>query len=288
MRVVYATDGGAAALDAGRLLELLADPARVQVTAASVVADGLPELRYLGAALRSDEARRRSADEAVDRAVEQLGSAGFEADGAVHDGRPAATLIALAGEVDAQLIVMGSGVRWFGVRLLGSVSTSLLHTAPMSVLVTHQAPHGTSAGVVVGVDGSDHAMRAVDVAAELLDAQRCPVTVLAAAKLLAPRLSPPYTGYATRAPSPEVEAEVLAPAREHAERAAERLGAAGFSVDTQVVMGHPVKRLLAEIDNSGAALAVVGSRGIDAVDRAVLGSVSDQMVRHAPATLVGR
>jgi nucleotide-binding universal stress UspA family protein len=81
---------------------------------------------------------------------------------------------------------------------------------------------------------------------------------------------------------------VLAPARQHVERAAERLTAAGFGVDTQVVLGHPVKRLLAEIDNSGAALAIVGSRGLDAVDRAVLGSVSDQMVRHAPATLVGR
>lgn len=92
-------------------------------------------------------------------------------------------------------------------------------------------------------DGSDHATRALDVAAEFLDPQRCTVTVLAAAKLTAPTLTPPHTGYATSAPTPEVEREVLAPARGHAERAAQVLGERVFAVDVTVILGHPVKRL---------------------------------------------
>lgn len=288
MRVLYATDGGAAAIDARRLIELLADRAGAQVTVASVVATGPPQLRHLSAGFQSDQSRRHTAEEAVDEAVTSLRAAGFAADGVVREGGPADTLLEIAAGYDAELIVVGSGVRWLAGRLLGSVSTSLLHAAPVSVLVAHEAPRGEPARVVAGVDGSEHATRALDAAMALLDPRRCSVTVLSAAKLMAPTLTPPYTGYATSAPSPETEAEVLSPAREHAERAVEQLAAHDFAADAHVVLGHPVKRLLAEVDHTGAALTVVGSRGLDVIDRVTLGSVSDQVVRYTPATLVGR
>ena len=288
MRVLYATDGGTPAEDAGRLVELLADRERTDVVVASIVPTGMPELRHLVAALQSDDARRKVAHDAVDQAVAALRAQQFTVDGVVREGRPAATLLEVAEEQQADLIVAGSGVSWFGARLLGSVSTGLLHAASMSLLVVHAAPTGVPGNVVVGVDGSDHAARAVDVASQLLDPDRCAVTVVCAAKLLAPTLAPPYMGYATVAPSPEIEEEALAPARNNAEHAVEVLRRRGFTADVAVMLGHPVKRLLTEVDETGAALAVVGSRGLDALDRAVLGSVSDQVVRYAPATLVGR
>jgi nucleotide-binding universal stress UspA family protein len=288
MRVLYATDGGSAARDAGRLIELLADRETTEVVAASVVATGLPELRDLSAALQADDARRQVAKDAVEEAVATLGAQDITADGVVREGRPAATLLEVASEHDVELIVLGSGVKWFGGRLLGSLSTSLLHTAPTSVLVVRTAPSAVPAPVVVGVDGSDHAARALDVATSFLDPERCAVTVVSAAKLMAPTFMPPYTGYATVAPLPGIEAEALAPSQEHADRAAALLRERGFTAETTVMLGHPVKRLLAEVDDVGAALAVVGSRGLDAFDRAAIGSVSDQVVRNAPATLVGR
>lgn len=288
MRVLYATDGGAAAVAACELVAQLADRDAVEVTVASVVATGPPELRHLSAAFSSDEARLQVARDAVDRAVTSLRSSDVATDGVVREGRPATALIEIATERDADIIVMGSGIRWFGGRLLGSVSTSVLHSAPMSVLVVREAPPTEPAHVVVGVDGSQHATRALDVAIEFLDPHRCAVTAVAAAKLMAPTLTPPYRGHATTAPSPELEAEVMAPAREHAGRAVERLTDAGFAADAHVVLGHPVKRLLAHVDHVGAALTVVGSRGLEGLDRAMLGSVSDQVVRFAPATLVGR
>jgi len=288
MRVLYATDGGAAARDAGRLIELLADRGRTEIVAASVVATGPPELRHLSAAFQSDDARRQVAKDAVDEAVAGFQTLDVAVDGVVREGRPVRTLLEVAAEREAELIVVGSGVRWFGRRLLGGVSTSLLHTSPTAVLIVHDTPSGAPARVVAGVDGSDHAARALDVATAFLDPERCAVTVVSAAKLMAPTVTPPYTAYATAAPSPEIEAEALAPSQEHAERTAELLRERGFTADVAVMLGHPVKRLLAEVDDAGAALAVVGSRGLDALDRAALGSVSDQVVRHAPATLVGR
>jgi len=35
-------------------------------------------------------------------------------------------------------------------------------------------------------------------------------------------------------------------------------------------------------------LVAVGSRGLGPIARAILGSVSDQVVRHSPAALIGR
>lgn len=270
------------------MIEALADSERVEVTVASIIATGRPELRHLSAALQSDETRRRLADEAVESARQSLGLAGFDTDGLVREGRPAETITQLATHLDSELIVAGAGVTWIGGRLLGSVSTRLLHDAPMSVLIAHEPPDCAATGVVVAVDGSADALHALDVAMEFLDPQRCAVVVLCAAKLIAPTLSPPYVGYATSAPSPEVEDEVMTSAHAHADEAVQRLHDRGFDARSHVVLGHPVKRVLGEMDHAAAGLAVVGSRGLDALDRAVLGSVSDQVARHAPATLVGR
>lgn len=288
MRVLYATDGGDAAVAAGRLIETVADRERVQITVASVVPTGVPGLRNVGTALRSHDARRRAADEAVQAARYTLDAAGFDTDGLVREGSPAATLTEMVVAQDAELVVAGSGVRWIGGRLLGSVSTDLVHCASTAVLIVHDAPRRGSVTVVAGVDGSDHAERALDLAMAFLDPQHCSVIIVCTAELMAPTLGPPYVAHATSAPSPEVEAEVTNPAREHADRAVQRLGDNGFDVRSRVMLGHPVRRLLSEIDDVGADLAVVGSRGLDALDRAALGSVSDQVVRFAPATLIGR
>jgi nucleotide-binding universal stress UspA family protein len=45
--------------------------------------------------------------------------------------------------------------------------------------------------------------------------------------------------------------------------------------------------LLSEARAVGADLVVVGARGLGGLRRAI-GSVSDKLARHAPATLVGR
>lgn len=288
MRVLYATDGGDTALDAGQFIEAIADRGRVHVTVASAIPTGLHSLRYIGPALQSHEARRRGAHEAVEQARQTLDAAGFDTDGLVVEGHPADTLTRTAGEREVDLLVAGSGVRWMGGRLLGSVSTDLVHCAAMAVLIVNEPPRRESTNVVVGVDGSAHAERALDVAMDFLDPRRCTVTVVCVAELMAPALGPPYVAHATSALSSEQEAEVMQPAHEQADQVVQRLADRGFDARSHVIMGHPVKRLLGEIDVIGADLAVVGSRGLDALDRATLGSVSDQVVRFAPATLIGR
>jgi nucleotide-binding universal stress UspA family protein len=163
----------------------------------------------------------------------------------------------------------------------------MLHGAT-PLLVVREAPVGDRPNVLIGTDGSQHAEHAVDLAASFLDQSRCDVAVVSVAVLMTATPSAPYGGYATSAPTEELEREATAPAREATEKAAASLRARGFDPRTFVVMGHPVKRLIGMADSLDPELLVVGSRGLGYPERAFLGSVSDQMVRLAPACLIGR
>lgn len=55
---------------------------------------------------------------------------------------------------------------------------------------------------------------------------------------------------------------------------------------TRIVEGSPGQAICALADETGAAVVVIGSRGRGGLQRAVLGSVSDHVVRHAPCPVV--
>jgi nucleotide-binding universal stress UspA family protein len=287
MHVLFATDGGDAALDAAALVVSIADRERTHITVLSVAPEGMPSLLYLDETWRPGTQRKANAEQAASDALRIFDEAGFDTHTIVTEGHPGREIIATAQRHAADLIVMGSGTTGLTGRLLGSVSNHVLHRTPSSVLIGRERPRPRPVRVVVGVDGSEGAEHALDVAMQFLDPQRCSITVLGVAELLTSTVAPPHVAHATSAPSPEMEARITQPAREHAAAAVDRLTDHGFDAQPHIVLGHPAKRLLSEIDNLDAGLAVVGSRGLDALDRIALGSVSDQLVRNAPATLVG-
>ena len=63
---------------------------------------------------------------------------------------------------------------------------------------------------------------------------------------------------------------------------AEQIGSDGGKVaETHLRSGDPDKEILRTAESLGVGLIVVGSRGLGAVSRALMGSVSDSVVRHA-------
>ena len=62
----------------------------------------------------------------------------------------------------------------------------------------------------------------------------------------------------------------------------EEIEAAGSSVaQTHLRVGKPDEEIVALGEELGAGLIVVGSRGREGIRRALMGSVSDSVVRHA-------
>ena len=80
---------------------------------------------------------RADATEAAERTAEQLRAAGVEpADVLVRSGRPVKTVLEVADEVDADMILVGSSPRRpIAQKLLGSVALELVQRSGRNVMV---------------------------------------------------------------------------------------------------------------------------------------------------------
>lgn len=74
-------------------------------------------------------------------------------------------------------------------------------------------------------------------------------------------------------------------ASELVERAASLLRTAGFRVTVGVSEGDPRVRIVEKAEDWKADLIVMGSHGRKGFDRALLGSVSEAVARHAPCSI---
>jgi nucleotide-binding universal stress UspA family protein len=132
--------------------------------------------------------------------------------------------------------------------------------------------------VVIGYDGSPDADHAIDVAAAQLGPARARVVTVWESGLAAPPALP-----APAVPSPEDEARLEAAAREVAAAGAARAAAAGLQAEPDTCLGigvADIARALVDVaERHDADLIVVGRGGIGRLRAAVLGSVSDAVVR---------
>ena len=185
---------------------------------------------------------------------------------------------------DAALLVVGArGLGGFRGLLLGSVSQHCLHHAPCPIAIIR--PHAVpSPGehverIVVGVDGSHTAVRALTWAVEEARIRRASLVVVHAWHVPAVAVSP-FVG-------PTIDPTVFE------DEARRTVDAAIGSVDTTrlaepieriVVCGGSASTLLET--GKGADLIVAGSRGHGGFTELILGSVSHHLAHHAASPLV--
>jgi nucleotide-binding universal stress UspA family protein len=130
--------------------------------------------------------------------------------------------------------------------------------------------------IVVGYDGSEHADRALTRAVELSEEGAELIVVSAAG------LAPLTRDMGTSAVDP-IEAEE---ARKSLDKAQADLQAKGVTARTVEAHGDPADMLVQQAKDSGATLIVVGTRGLNVAQRALLGSVSTKVVHHAPCDVL--
>ena len=202
----------------------------------------------------------------------------IDVDGVLAHG-PAPRVLVDQG-ADAAMVVVGShGRGGFARLLLGSSSSAVAAHATVPVVVTR----GTSPDeawrpgpVVVGVDGSAVSESAIDFAFSAASLRRQGLVAV----------------HAWAQPDPFVD-EAYAVLSEAATRQTEARLAVSESLAgwrdkypdvavTEVIAdGHPVDALLREVEESSAALLVVGSRGRGGFAGLLLGSVSRGVLHHA-------
>ncbi|HEV2317466.1 MAG TPA: universal stress protein [Thermoplasmata archaeon] len=129
--------------------------------------------------------------------------------------------------------------------------------------------------IAVAIDGSTYADRALEVASDLAKRYGAKVTVLTVA---------PLTAYAVSA-EPWVPTEVLEGEVRHYKEvlaaAVAKAEGTGLSTVTGVCLeGHIAEELVAFLEKNPADLLVMGSRGLSATRRLLLGSTSDEVLHH--------
>lgn len=280
LRLLLATDGSEDARAAEAWLRHFPVPADSRLRVLSVAsippsALDIPPVREFQASLR--EAAARAAESARAGLATRFG----ESDAQTAEGDPRDVIVRAAETWNADLVVLGArGLGAIAGALLGSVSLGVARHAPCSVLVVKPGA-GTGRRIVIAVDGSGQAATAAAFVARLpLDPATVVQLVGVAQRPVAPATTPGLAAGIVR----KALAELLQERKGALERAlAEAAGpfaGAAKTVERTVLVGHPVESLLGAAAGRDVGLIVVGARGLGAVKRLVLGSVSEALLRH--------
>jgi nucleotide-binding universal stress UspA family protein len=239
-----------------------------------------PEVR-----LRMEEGARAK----VEEQVREIESSGGEVAGShLALGRPDARIVEKAEEIGAGLIVLGS--RGFGpVRqaLMGSVSESVVRHAHCPVMLVRAEALAFPVKILLASDGSEEANLAAATATDLAKGTGSELHVVHVGHM--PTVLYEYPGPLV------LDADLRSRMEEDAERAArtrleellKKLREAGGEVtEAHARVGHPDTEIVGLAGRLGAGLIVMGSRGRGPLKRALMGSVSDSVVRHAPCPVL--
>jgi nucleotide-binding universal stress UspA family protein len=142
--------------------------------------------------------------------------------------------------------------------------------------------------ILVPVDGSQEAERAVAVAIEEARHQRPPAEVTLV-NVVPPipmaKAIPGGLDYLHRY-LPDLEEDRRKQARGILAKTSQPLREKGISVRTIVLEGHPAEAILNYAREQGQDLIVMGSRGLTGTSEFLLGSVSNAVVHHAECAVL--
>ncbi|NLV12351.1 universal stress protein [Haloarcula argentinensis] len=198
-------------------------------------------------------------------------------EGVVHDA-----VLDYGDEIDIDLIVMGThgrtGVRRF---LLGSVTEKVVRLADVPVLsVKADAEPGTVSfdDILLPTDGSSGAEAAIEPAGALASVTDATVHLVSVVD--------------TRSLGVDVGSSVIVDelesvATDAVENTSDRLSEMGIeTVETAIAHGVPYRAILDAIEEADADLVVIGTHGRTGIDRYLLGSVAEKLVRTSPVPVM--
>jgi nucleotide-binding universal stress UspA family protein len=214
----------------------------------------------------------------------------------VAEGEPDEEIVTAAARRGVEMIAMASHGRGaVGRAIFGSVADRVARTATVPVLILRVPDEDADYGVVVSrivvpLDGSQLAERALPIAAELALQFPAPVHIVCAADPAS--TLPMASGVFGAGPAiggdvtDQIWQEAEAAARSTVATAVSRLEAEGVDASGGILTGSPFFAI-SEATQAGDLL-ILTSHGRGGVRRWLLGSVAEKLVReaHAPVLLV--
>ena len=138
--------------------------------------------------------------------------------------------------------------------------------------------------VLVAYDGSAGSAEAVALAAAIPWPNDSVLRVVSVIEPIMMATSGPWDGGAALAP--ELDAAITANAHDAMSEVVELVGASGTSVEGMVLRGRAASEIIDAARELRADLVIVGSRGHGTIASLLLGSVSSEVVDHAPCPVL--
>jgi nucleotide-binding universal stress UspA family protein len=189
-------------------------------------------------------------------------------------GPPADQIVALAEQLNAGLIILGSrGLGPIKERLVGSVSHRVLTFGPGAKLIL-PGPLKRLHHILLPLQGSYDAEHALSFLQQKPFREPPTVTLFT----VLPHTRPPWPVDAVSAE--HMESHSLNTGKNFLGEVAAKLGQYGYQTRVSAKLGTPVDGILEEAKASSADLILVGSRGHRGITRMVLGSVSHALLHQ--------
>jgi nucleotide-binding universal stress UspA family protein len=219
------------------------------------------------------------AEKHVAAAVHILHEAGVGATGTVLRGYPVGEIDTFVRAKEADAIVMGTNGRAGIDRLfLGSVTMAIIRLADVPVVTVHADDTLDGGPLLVAVDASAASLAALDCAIE-----RARVAGVALALLHVFGWNSIEQLSSTVGIRPQSAGRrALSDAENALDEAADHVRAAGLTFRTELYRGEdPAAAILTAAERHGAGAIVMGTHGRGGLERLLIGSVADRVVRAA-------
>ncbi len=198
-------------------------------------------------------------------------------------GDASESIVETAEESGADLVILGQrGMTATPAFLLGGVSQKVAMHAPCSVLVV-KGPTPALERILLAVDGSEASSKAAQFLAAI--PFKAPVRLTVVTVWPPQRLG--LLGSAPDEPGLRSQTEGIQEKGEAFLRdLADTFRQGPYELQTEWLQGDPASSILDAIRRHQAQMVVVGARGLKAIKRFLLGSVSQKVLVHAPCSVL--
>ena len=208
-----------------------------------------------------------------------------------EQGPVAPTILKRAPKRDGLLVVGSKGLDALDRFTLGSVSTNLIHHAPCPVLVVKEEA-APLRRITLATDGSDASAKALAFVLTKFQPDcstgqggRVPIHV-SVIHIMARRPLAPIEVGTTIPWIMQRELKVKEVGRKLVEQSVQKLIEAGFTAEPLCQSGNPAEKIMKAASKQHADLIVMGAKGLAAIDRFLLGTVSTRVVQHATCSVL--
>ncbi len=183
----------------------------------------------------------------------------------IEKGAPADIIVKRARRGD--LVIVGHrGLTGLDRFMLGSVSTKVMLHAPCSVLVVKQ-PSRAIRKILLATDGSKNANKALRFL--LQDMRSANVEILVTHVM-------PFLRYSEQNEAVKVLVD----------QCVEKLASAGYRVTPMLKLGNPADEIIKIAGREKVDLILAGAKGMGAIARFLLGSVSIKLMQHSACSVL--